>query len=207
MINSESKILLISPHTDDIEFWASGLVFKHPDATYHHICFSLCPLAIPEGFDADDAHDEWIKAQKFMGMDNYKLFGFPERRFQSSRQDILDILYQKSQSFEPDIVLAPSLNDVHQDHATVGHEVLRAFSDSTILQYTGARSIIQNNYNYLCVITKRIMGKKAGLMKIFKSQLKIKPYHKYVIKTMRYFGSMFGKDYIEPYVCYRVIER
>lgn len=200
------KVLLISPHTDDIEFWASGYVFTHPEHEYYHIALSPCAQALTDGYTVSDIYSEWIEAQAMMGIDKHSLYYYADRDYSSIRQEILDLFHGIGEEFDPDMVFAPTVNDVHQDHRVVGFEAVRAFHNKTIIQYMSLRSYSQNDYNYFVTITEPILAKKLELMRNFKSQLAIKPYDDYVLKTMEYFGSMFGERCIEPFVAYRRIE-
>ena len=63
------------------------------------------------------------------------VFDYAVREFPSLRQEILEDMVRLRGIVYPSLVLMPSLNDVHQDHATVAQEGLRAFKRSTVLCY------------------------------------------------------------------------
>ena len=69
----------------------------------------------------------------------------------------------------------PSPNDIHQDHATISAEGLRAFKNSSILGY----ELIWNNltFNTTCFIKldKNHISEKVKALGCYKSQ-KDKPY-------------------------------
>ena len=47
---------------------------------------------------------------------------FEVRTFPAARQEILEILVGINSELEPDLVLMPSLGDIHQDHETIARE-------------------------------------------------------------------------------------
>jgi len=48
---------------------------------------------------------------------------------------VLEVLVVLKRRIEPDLVLLPSSSDIHQDHAVVAAEGIRAFKHATILGY------------------------------------------------------------------------
>ena len=75
---------------------------------------------------------------------NVVLYNYQVRKLNYSRQEILEDLMKHKKKLKPDLVLMPSLNDIHQDHATIAQEGLRAFKGSTILGY----ELIWNNLTF-----------------------------------------------------------
>ena len=57
------------------------------------------------------------------------------RKLSAHRQEILESMVQLCRKLSPGIVLLPSRQDLHQDHATVTAEALRAFKHCTLLGY------------------------------------------------------------------------
>ena len=60
---------------------------------------------------------------------------FEVRTFPQVRQEILELLIEVQRDFAPEMVLMPTLGDIHQDHHTIAAEGLRAFKRTTILGY------------------------------------------------------------------------
>ncbi|HRH91229.1 MAG TPA: PIG-L family deacetylase, partial [Agitococcus sp.] len=69
-----------------------------------------------------------------------------------------------------DLVLMPSLKDIHQDHATIAQEGLRAFKGTTILGY----ELIWNNLSFdtTCFVKleERHLHAKCSALLEYKSQ-------------------------------------
>ena len=66
---------------------------------------------------------------------NLVIFNYQVRKLNYSRQDVLEDLIKLRNINDFDLVLTPSLQDIHQDHATIAQESLRAFKNTTILGY------------------------------------------------------------------------
>lgn len=69
---------------------------------------------------------------------------FETRRFPQFRQEILEFMLEIRNSFHPDIVFLHTKSDLHQDHATVTEEGLRAFRGTTVLGY----DVIRSSYGF-----------------------------------------------------------
>ncbi len=132
-------MLLLSPHTDDVEIGAGGLVSRLQSAGRHRfrwIVFSSCRESLPDEWSPDLIESEFRSASQLLGVNDVVVLDYAVRTMPERRQEILEMLVKVRREFQPELVVAPSLNDVHQDHATVAQEGLRAFKNSsTILGY------------------------------------------------------------------------
>lgn len=135
----KQNILVLAPHTDDGEFGAGGSIsrFLEEGATVHYAAFSTAQQSVRKGFPKNILEVEVKEATKRLGISpqNLLIYGFEVRKLNYSRQDILEILVQLKKDLNPDLVLMPSLNDLHQDHHTVSTEGLRAFKNTSVLGY------------------------------------------------------------------------
>lgn len=139
------KVIVLAPHTDDGEFGCGACLarLRKVGAEVHYIAFSTADESVTEGFPSDVLNHEVKKATDVLGIDPQRLhiLNFPVRRFNEHRQDILEYMVKMSRSLKPDLVFMPSLNDIHQDHAVISQEAVRAFKNTTILGY----EILWNN--------------------------------------------------------------
>ena len=135
----EGRVLVLAPHTDDAELGCGGPVARlvEEGRDVHVAMFSLCDKSLPEGFFTDDLRREFTVAMGELGVceGSLHVFDYAVREFPSLRQEILEDMVRLRGIVYPSLVLMPSLNDVHQDHATVAQEGLRAFKRSTVLCY------------------------------------------------------------------------
>jgi len=134
VIFNPQRLLCISPHTDDAEVSSGGTIsrFLREGTQVHVLVLSSAAARIPAAPRA-----ECRQALKILRVPewNVELHDFPVRRLLEARQNILDLLLRVKRTVDPDLVLLPSLNDIHQDHQAVALEGLRAFKDRTILGY------------------------------------------------------------------------
>jgi N-acetylglucosamine malate deacetylase 1 len=177
-----ADILVIAPHTDDGELGAGGAIsyFLEKKAKVYYAAFSTAKDSVPKGMPEDILKTEVRKATKSLGIEEKNLFiyDYQVRKLNHFRQEILENLITLRSKIHFDLVLMPSLNDIHQDHITVSQEGLRAFKTTSILGY----ELIWNNltFNTTCFI------------RLEERHLENK------IKALKYYKSQKGKDYILP---------
>ena len=111
-----SKILALSPHPDDIEFGCGAMLRRLAagGAQVDVMVFSSCDESLPDGYFPGDAIREMKRSVKVLGVKSIYCHMFPVRNFPEHRQSVLDSLYHCD--LDPDLVLVPCRQDVHQDH-------------------------------------------------------------------------------------------
>ncbi|MFT5055314.1 MAG: LmbE family N-acetylglucosaminyl deacetylase [Pseudoalteromonas distincta] len=174
MSDSFQKILILAPHTDDGEFGCGASINKWVEEgkEVYYVTFSACKQSVLPQFPEDILITEVKAATASLGIapDHLILHDYEVRTFTYHRQEILDDLIKLRETLQPDLVLMPSLNDIHQDHKTIAEEGLRAFKFGSILCY----EMPWNNlvFNTTCFITleQRHIDKKIEALKLYKSQ-------------------------------------
>jgi len=128
---------------------------------------------VPNGFPKDILKTECLNSTKVMGVSTEKVFmlNYRVRMFSSHRQEILEDLIKFRQQIKPDLVLAPSSNDMHQDHSVIYLEALRAFrKGASVWGYEHP----WNNLTFTTDIFVRLgeghIQKKIEALKEYKSQ-------------------------------------
>ncbi|MFC6267711.1 PIG-L deacetylase family protein [Frigoriflavimonas asaccharolytica] len=169
------KVLVLAPHTDDGELGAGGFISKliEEGAEVFYMAFSTAEESVPEGFPKDILKTEVVAATKVLGVkeENVLIFNYQVRKLNYVRQEILEELIRfKRLNNDIDLVLIPSLKDIHQDHSTIAMEGVRAFKTKSILSY----ELIWNNLSfdtqaYISLEEKHI-NKKIDALKEYKSQ-------------------------------------
>ena len=183
MIHSNlNNILVLAPHTDDGELGAGGTIsyLIENKANVYYAAFSTAKESVPDGLPKDILKTEVLNATKQLGIkeDNLIIFDYQVRKLNYFRQEILEDLIKVRNSIHFDLILMPSLNDIHQDHLTVSQEGLRAFKTISILGY----ELIWNNltFNTTCFV------------RLTENQLLNK------IRALQRYESQKGRDYITP---------
>ena len=181
------KILLLSPHTDDVELGAGGTVqkFLEEGKQIYWIVFSTAEESLPADMDKDTLEREFVSVMKQLGVgpSHYMVNKFKVRKLHERRQEILELLIKVRKEFNPDLVIGPSLNDFHQDHVVVANEMVRAFKSSTsIICYELPWNHVSFNTQFFVQLETRHIERKLEVLKLYKSQ---------VIKERSYFSNEF----------------
>lgn len=198
------KLLVLAPHTDDGEIGAGGLIKTFADAgvDIRYVAFSSCQESIPEHLPQDVLVEECNMATKALGLaqERVAIRPYSVRRFNESRQDLLDELVQERRIFDPDWVLTPSSHDVHQDHSVITMEAVRAFKDRTLLGYEMPWNCIDFRADFFFHLTGHALETKIMSIRCYESQ----SFRGYgdgeVLKNLaRLRGSQVGVQYAEAF--------
>lgn len=174
MFTAQKNILVLAPHTDDGELGAGGTIAKFIEsgATVYYAAISTAEKSLSNGLPADTLVKELKQATKTLGIPQSQLFiyHYEVRKLNYFRQEILEELIKLKKQIQIDLVLMPSFNDIHQDHATVAQEGIRAFKDTSILGY----ELIWNNLSFqtdvFIKLEKKHIDKKIKALSSYKSQ-------------------------------------
>ncbi|MCD4795125.1 MAG: PIG-L family deacetylase [Bacteroidales bacterium] len=180
MINKDSRILILAPHTDDAEFGCGGSIAKFTENGNDVFCvaFSAAEISIPSRFDKNINKINMREAMEILGIKkNFEINSFQARKFPEFRQEILDYILKIRTDIKPDIVFLPSTFDTHQDHQVIRNEGFRAFKKTTLVGY----EIPWNNLTFTTNLFIRLTEKHV--------KLKISSIKKYI--------SQLGRDYVD----------
>lgn len=126
------SVLAIGAHPDDIEIAAGGtalsLADNHPGLRAHYVLLTG---------NAERRLEARQAAQSFFpGADlTVQLHDLPEGRLPAVWGQVKDALEDVARAFVPDVIIAPSKSDAHQDHRTVAQIVPTVFRDQLQLAY------------------------------------------------------------------------
>ncbi|HEY8935960.1 MAG TPA: PIG-L family deacetylase [Ohtaekwangia sp.] len=204
------KVLVLAPHTDDGELGAGGTVSKliESGSEVYYAAFSTAEQSVPDGFPKDILKTEVKNATIRLGIkpDHLLIYNYEVRKLNYVRQEILEELIRLRKQIAPDLILLPSLNDIHQDHTTVAQEGLRAFKQKTILGY----ELIWNNLTFStsCFVQLKEdhIRKKCDALKAYASQ-QHRDYisEEFVTSLARARGVQIGCQYAEAFEVIRLI--
>jgi N-acetylglucosamine malate deacetylase 1 len=166
--------LLLGPHPDD-EIGCAGLVRRLVDSGYdvHHFFFSDCRESIGRAnATVEQLLDECEQSRNVLGIrpENRHRLDFPVRYFPQHRQEILEQLVAIRGQFNPGLVLVPNGFDIHQDHATLHQEAVRAFKHSTILGYELPWNTLQMSHDCFVTLTEEQVAAKMKALSCYASQ-------------------------------------
>jgi LmbE family N-acetylglucosaminyl deacetylase len=126
------RVLLVGAHPDDIEIGAGGTLLGLGDSW----------PGLPARYTlltgtADRQQEAREAARAFLpGADiDFDLHDLPEGRLPAAWGQVKEVLEQAARSCSPDLILAPSPGDAHQDHRTISEIIPTVFRDQLILGY------------------------------------------------------------------------
>jgi LmbE family N-acetylglucosaminyl deacetylase len=137
---------------------------------------------------------------------NLYVFGYTVRKLNYVRQEILEQLVRIRAEAEPTLVFIPSLRDLHQDHATVAMEAVRAFKNRSILCYELPWNNIDFSNQCFSAVTPAQLERKIEALGAYTSQ-KMRKYmdREFVFGLARTRGVQAGVEYAEAFEVVRWI--
>jgi len=203
-MKTKKRVLVLAPHTDDGEFGCGGTIAKFIEEGHEvtYAAFSACQQSVLPQFPSDILITEVKAATKVLGIksENLLLFDYDVRTFGYRRQDILDDLIKIRQDFKPELIFMPDLQDVHQDHATVATEGLRAFKFSSILSYELPWNNLSFTTSSFVHLDEKHVQTKVNALKEYQSQAH-RPYsdEDFLRSVARTRGVQIGTKYAEAF--------
>lgn len=207
---SFNKVLVLAPHTDDAEFGCGGTISKliENGSEVFIATFSACEKSVPREFPPDVLIHEFKRATSILGVPEEKLylFGYDVRVFNERRQDILQDIISLRNEINPDLVLLPASSDIHQDHATVSNEGIRAFKFTSILGYEMPWNNLSFHTSSFVFLEDKHIDNKIEALKEYKSQAK-RPYsnEEFIRSLARTRGVQISTRYAEAFEVIRWI--
>lgn len=126
------SVLAFGAHPDDVEIAAGGtllsLAERHPGLRVRYVLMTGTQERQQEAQAAARAFTPGADLE-------VELHDLPEGRLPAVWGQAKEIVEAVARSFRPDVILAPSVADAHQDHRTVGELVPTAFRDQIYLAY------------------------------------------------------------------------
>jgi len=157
------KICFIGAHPDDIEIGCGALI-AHIASQTEVKCVTLSdnqknPLL-------KNVVKEHYNSMAVLGVpkENVIVGHFETRCFPDQRQEILEYMINLNNEFHPEIVFVHTKADIHQDHATVTGEALRAFRGTTVMGFDVIRSSYGFFPSFLVEVTEADVEKKIAAM-------------------------------------------
>ena len=203
------RVLFVSGHADDSLVGAGAYAFKLKKAGIetNHIVFTLSEKNNGVGFTSDELRVELESANSLVGFNHTATLPYPVHHLSEHGEEIRRDLTNIMNAVHPDLVLCPSLNDRHQDHAAVAAETIRVFRNSeTVLSYELLRNSVHVfNPNVYAVVNDELED-KLKMIGLFKTQTS-RPYMNLenfrALARMR--GTQIGVGYAEAFECVKMV--
>jgi LmbE family N-acetylglucosaminyl deacetylase len=207
-----SRILILAPHTDDGELGCGATMakFAAEGKDIFYVAFSTCAKSLPPGLPKDTLAIECKKAISILGLKekNIILFDFEVRELMIHRQRILEELLTLNKKLNPDLVLLPATNDIHQDHQAVHAEGMRAFKHSNLLGYELPWNNTRFQPNFFQSLTDIDLNKKIQSLKAYQSQANKNYMQEDFIRSLaKVRGVQANVGYAEAFEMYRIVSQ
>ena len=211
-MNKVNKVLVLGPHTDDGEFGCGATIarFIEQGKDVHYVTFSACEESVPDEFDKEVLLTEVKNAANVLGIkpENLITLRFKVRYFERDRQDILEEMVKLKKQINPDLVILPNGDDVHQDHNTIYNEGIRAFKNCSILGYELPWNNLNFKSNFHIKVSNENLQTKIKAVDCYKSQ----GFRKYLnedflVGLARTRGVQINEEFAEAFTIIRGIIR
>lgn len=206
-VGTVNRVLVISPHPDDAELGCGGTLARLREQSSRVEILTLSDCAQTVG-SPHKLREEAKAASRSLGCG--RIFapstGFSVRRFNESRQEILDWLVSVRDDFMPDLVFAPSLSDTHQDHQVAAAETFRAFKHRVILGYVLPWNSRTSDQHVYVRLKEAHVDRKAAASSLYETQVH-RPYMSsdFLRAKARVDGVACGAEYAEVFDVMRAV--
>ena len=126
------SLLTIGAHPDDIEIGAGGTLLTLAESQPGiHVRYVVMTGTADRHLEARNAANAFLPGANVA----VELHDLPDGRMPAVWSRVKEILEQVAGSCSPNIVMAPTRDDAHQDHRTIGEIVPTVFRDQLYLAY------------------------------------------------------------------------
>jgi LmbE family N-acetylglucosaminyl deacetylase len=126
------SVLAVGAHPDDIELGVGGtlltLAESQPGLQARYVVLTG---TTDRKLEAQNAARAFLPKADL----TVEFHDLPDGRLPAVWNQVKDILAETAKSYVPDLIVAPSPNDAHQDHRTIGEMIPTVFRDHLCLAY------------------------------------------------------------------------
>lgn len=197
------RVMVFAPHMDDESIGCGGALtmYSQLDSELNIVFLTNGKKDCPKDL-ISLRKEESSYATNILGTNNVTFFDLHDNSLQLT-EDLIVRIYDQIICYKPDLVFAPNINDLHQDHIITGlavTEALRRKGGGEIAYYEIWNPI--PNPNCYINITK-VISHKIKLIKCYQSQLKKYNLIKLILSLNSYRAALFPLKqfrFIEAYL-------
>jgi len=199
------SVLFVGAHPDDIEIGCGAFL-----ASVSSAAEVLCVTLSENREKPEHKHlvEEHYRSMAVLGVavERAIVAGFETRNFPRDRQAILEYLYELNRTHRPDIVFVHSQADIHQDHAVVTMEALRAFRGTTVLGFDVLRSSYGFFPNFLVEVFEGDVGKKILALSKYETYSDKYYFDREIVRaTLIRHGALADRPFAEGFDILRIV--
>ncbi len=164
------RILVLAPHPDDESLGCGGTIARY---TRNGALVELVVVSDGAALDEPDGrHDDLVAARleevkaaaAILSLQNIHTLALPDGQLSQHEMAIQKAIHDRILVFQPDLVLAPSPIDGHQDHVTVGQVALQLFRRVPGWVLAFYEVLVPLHYNWLVDISDVLSVKKRAAL-------------------------------------------
>lgn len=199
-----NKVLCLSPHPDDIEYGALGIMYKFPDTH-----FDVLTISIGGKFDPSSGERRFSECQSiYKEFSNIKGdFLLDDHTINFGYDHLVHMIETKYNVSQYDLILLPPEDDTHHDHKKINivGTALTRKEKCSVVDYKTPSTLETWVPNHFVDVTEHINDKIEQLRK-FKTQSKHLYFTEDVIKSFHtnYQCSRRGYGYVEMFKIHRL---
>tara|TARA_B110000967_G_C18861651_1_gene550308 strand:- start:564 stop:1238 length:675 start_codon:yes stop_codon:yes gene_type:complete len=223
----KKKVLILSPHADDEILGCGGFISKYSKQNYliNVLILTNANKGAPEIFSLNEIkklREESKKANKFIGTNKLFFENLPAINLNNYPiYKIAKIIDKYIININPEIILIPSANDIHEDHKIIFKAAKIAMRPNTkrnlkkILSYEVLSETEWNedgksfNPNYFIELKKSDIDNKVNAFLKYKSQVKKFPHPRSkegIINLSRVRGGQVFLEYVEAFKVEKILD-
>lgn len=223
----KKKVLILSPHADDEILGCGGFISKYSKQNYHInvLVLTNANKGAPEIYTPKEIKELRIEskiANNFIGTKQLFFENLPAINLNNYPfYKITEIIDKYIADLNPEVVLIPSANDIHDDHkiifkaAKVSLRPNKKKNLKKILSYEVLSETEWNedgksfNPNYFVCLEKSDINKKVKAFLKYKSQVKKFPHPRSkegIINLSRVRGSQAFTEYAEAFKVEKILD-
>ena len=209
ILQKGTRVLLVSPHPDDLEFGTGGTLYEYRN----NLTSKLLVLSTRLKTRGETTNKEQQQnSASILGIQEVEFFDLPIRFFTKSeiRDEIRQIVTKQCEEFKPDIIFIPAKNETMQDHQAITEEVTRIIHNISIVGYEviAHNKFVKPNHKMYVKISQDSIDAKVNALSCFEEQKSKYYFDKKVIESLAVVRAVnagfFG--YAEAFDVYNLIQ-
>jgi LmbE family N-acetylglucosaminyl deacetylase len=223
----KKNILILSPHADDEILGCGGLISKYSKKNYNIIVLILTNASIgaPELYSDNDIkkiRNESIIANKFIGTKKLYFENLPGLILNNYPiYKIANLIKKYLIKINPEIVLIPSINDIHDDHKIIfkaakislrtnyKNKLKKILSYEVLSETEWNENEKSFNPNFFVNLSKSEINSKINAFLKYKSQVKKFPHPRSkeaILNLSKVRGSQVFTNFAEAFKVEKIID-
>lgn len=204
------RVLVLAPHTDDGELGCGATISRllGEGKRVSYAALSTAADSLPPGMPADQLAREVRKATASLGIapGDLHVYDYAVRKLNYHRQEVLEDFVRLREAYQPDMVFTPSRKDVHQDHAVVTAEALRAFKHVTIFGYELPWNNLSFDADCFLEVSESDLSAKVEALRHYRTQARRDYMNPDFTRSLaRVRGTQVGVRYAEAFEVIRIV--